>query len=85
MLLGAMAMDGSYETKLMRLIIGFLHVTALEQISQGRHGTHFHNLSAEVRQKMQDDLALAVLAIAEQLSESAFELANGVPPIGTIH
>jgi len=72
-----MALERSYETKLLRLLIGLVHVSVVEQLSLTRHAKPFHTLTPEQKQALQEELATGALAIAEQLNEAA--LSGGVP------
>lgn len=76
---GAMALDGSYETKLMRLLIGYFHVSLTQQIALMRHGKKFEDLAPAEKTEIQDHITQSVLAVADQLSESALAT-NPLPP-----
>lgn len=47
---GAMALDGTYETKLLRILIGYFHVSLSQQLSIAHHGKKFEDLAPEESQ-----------------------------------
>ena len=74
-----MALDGTYETKLLRLLIGLLHISVTEQRALVRHSKPFHSLTAEEKLALQDQIVADALKIAEQLSEAGFSTTS--PPM----
>lgn len=68
-----MALDGTYETKLLRLVIGLMHVSVTEQLALVRYSKPFRTLTAEEKLALQDEIVANALKIAEQLSEAAFQ------------
>jgi hypothetical protein len=80
-----MALEGSYETKLLRLILGFLHISTLQQLALTRHGKPFHTLTQEEKDTLEADMVGAVSAVAHMLSEEALKGGLKPPPSGTVH
>jgi hypothetical protein len=37
-----MALDGSFESKLLRVLIGYFHVSLLQQLALSQYGKSFH-------------------------------------------
>jgi hypothetical protein len=67
-----MALEGgSYESKLLRLLIGFFHVSLLQQLSLTRHNKPFHLLTQEEKTSLENEMLAAVMNIANQVSEEA--------------
>jgi hypothetical protein len=50
---GIMALEGTYETKLLRIVIGFLHVSLLQQLALAHHGKPFHSLTQEEKNSLE--------------------------------
>lgn len=73
-----MALDGTYETQLLRILIGFLHISVSQQLALVRHGKAFEKLTPEEKEALQKDMVLSVMTIAGQLSETA--LKGGLEP-----
>jgi hypothetical protein len=78
----AMALEGTYETKLLRIVIGFLHVSLLQQLAQARHGKAFHTLTQEEKTNLETGMIDAVAYVAQLLSEEALQ--GGLKPPETI-
>lgn len=76
-----MAMDGSYETKLLRILIGYLHVSVLHQLAQMRHGKPFPLLAPEEQIALETELASAAGRVAHALSEESLKGDLQVPPM----
>jgi hypothetical protein len=66
-----MALDGSYEAKLLRLLVGFFHVSLLQQLAVSRHGKPFDLLTQEEKDALEKDMLAAVMNVAQQVSEQA--------------
>jgi len=66
-----MALDGTYETKLLRMLIGYLHVSILQQVALVQYGKGFHLLTLEERTKLENELVQAVFHVAHQVSDEA--------------
>jgi hypothetical protein len=64
-----MALDGTYETKLLRILIGFFHVSTLQSLAITRHGKPFHSLTQEEKITLENEMVAAVGQIAQGLSE----------------
>lgn len=63
----------SYESKLLRIIIGFLHISLSQQLALTRHGKAFELLSQAEKDTLQNDMIGAVRAVARQVGEEAIE------------
>jgi hypothetical protein len=74
-----MALDGSYEAKLLRVLIGFFHVSLLQQLALTRHNKPFHLLTQEEKDTLEKDMLAAVMNVAHQVSEQAL-LGDLKPP-----
>jgi hypothetical protein len=68
-----MALDGTYETKLLRIVIGYLHVSLLQQIALTRHGKPFHSLDPQEKTTLEADMVAAVGHVAHQLTEETLK------------
>jgi hypothetical protein len=68
---GAMALDGSYEAKLLRVLIGYFHVSVLQQTALSLHGKPFHSLGQEEKNSLETDVLAAVMKVAHQLTDEA--------------
>jgi len=82
-----MDIQGSYETKLLRIIIGFLHVSLSQQLALTRHGKAFESLAPEEKTTLQNDLIVSVFALARQVDEATIDgylKATDSPPAGGI-
>lgn len=66
-----MALDGSYEAKLLRMLLGYFHVSVLQQVALVRHGKGFHLLTQEEKNTLENDVIGAVFHMAHQASEAA--------------
>ena len=82
-----MDMQGSYESKLLRVLIGFLHISLSQQLALTRHGKAFETLALEEKTAIQNDMMLAVFGIAKQIDETTIDgyLKPPGPPMGKIH
>lgn len=67
----AMTLEGTYETKLLRLLIGYFHVSLLQQIAVVRFGKGFHLLSAEEKTSVENEVIAAVFQVAQQITPEA--------------
>ena len=76
-----MALDGTYETKLLRILIGYSHVAVLQQIALTRHGKPLHSLIPEDRNALEQELIGAVGLVANALSDEALKGSYIPPPI----
>lgn len=68
-----MALDGSYDVKLLRLLIGYSHVSLLQQVALIRYGKGFHLLTQEEKTILENDVVAAVLHVAHQVSDEALQ------------
>jgi hypothetical protein len=73
-----MAMDGSYETKLLRLLIGYSHIAVLEQLALVRHSKSLEKLTHEEKTALENDLIGRVGMVAHSLTD---EMLSGKLPI----
>jgi hypothetical protein len=65
--------EGTYEAKLLRIVIGFLHVSLSQQLALTRHGKPFENLTPEDKDSLQTEMINSVMTVARQLSEEALQ------------
>jgi hypothetical protein len=81
-----MDIEGTYEARLLRIIIGFLHVSLSQQLALTRHGKPFESLAQEEKDSLQTDLINSVVAVARQVSEETLQgfLKPPAPP-GPVH
>jgi hypothetical protein len=77
-----MEIESTYEAKLLRIIIGFLHISLSQQLALTRHGKPFESLSPEEKNNLQTEMTNSVMAVAQQVSEEALQgfLKPTVPP-----
>ena len=68
-----MALDGNYETKLIRILIGYFHVSLMQQLAQTEYGKSLRSLTQEEKDALANDVIGAVAEIASSLSESALK------------
>jgi hypothetical protein len=81
-----MALEGTYETKLLRIVIGFLHISLLQQLALTRHGKAFHTLTREEKNTLEADMVGAVAAVAQGLTEENLQaLQGGLPVSNKVH
>ncbi len=66
-----MALTGSYESKLLRVLIGFVHVSTLQQLALVRHGKAFHLLNPEEKHALETEMLEAVMNVATLVSPEA--------------
>jgi hypothetical protein len=71
-------LDGSYESKLLRVRIGYMHVSLLQQVALTQYGTGFHHLKQEEKNNLENDVLGAVFYIAHHLTNEA--LSRGLNP-----
>ena len=68
-----MALDGTYETKLIRILIGYFHVSLMQQLAQTEYGKSLRSLTQEEKDALANDVVAAVAEISSSLSESALK------------
>jgi hypothetical protein len=73
-----MPLTGSYESKLLRLLIGFFHVSTLQQLALVRHGKGFHLLTQDEKNALETEMLEAVMNVANLISPEA--LAGALKP-----
>jgi hypothetical protein len=56
----------SYESDLLRVLIGYFHVSLIQQFSLARHGKPFENLTQEEKDSVSNDVIGAVITMARQ-------------------
>lgn len=56
----------SYESDLLRVLIGYFHVSLIQQFSLARHGKPFENLTQEEKDKVSNDVVGAVITMGRQ-------------------
>jgi hypothetical protein len=76
-----MALDGSHESKLLRVLIGYFHVSLLHQIALTQYGKGFHLLTQEEKSKLENEVLMAVIHIAHHLTDEALSAGMKVPTI----
>ena len=76
-----MALTGSYESKLLRLLIGFFHVSTLQQLAVVRHGKAFHLLTQEEKTALETESCEAAMNVAIQFSPEALAGALKTPSV----
>ena len=64
-----MEFEETYATSLLRLIIGFLHISLSQQLALARHGKAFESLSQAEKDTLANDMVNAVMTIARQVNE----------------
>ena len=74
-----MALDGSYESKLLRVLIGYFHLSLLQQVSLTQHGKGFHLLAQDEKNKVENEVLGAVFHIAHHLTDDVL-FAGMTPP-----
>lgn len=75
-----MPLEGSYETKLLRILIGFFHVSTLQTLAITRHGKHFHLLTPEEKLALESEMVAAVVQVAGNLDEKTLTAEWKPPP-----
>lgn len=73
-----MALDGSYETTLLRVFIGYFHVSLLLQVALTQYGKGFHLLNQEEKNKLENEVPGTVFHIAHHLTDEA--VSEGLNP-----
>jgi hypothetical protein len=61
-----MPFDESNEAKLLRLLIGYFHVSLANQLALLRHSSSFETLDPSQKDSIANDMLAAVAAIAKQ-------------------
>lgn len=75
-----MALDGTYETKLLRLLIGHFHASQMETRAMIRYEKPLHKLTQEERGILENELVADVVRIAESISEEKLTTTLVAPP-----
>jgi hypothetical protein len=73
-----MALDGNRESKLLRVLVGYVHVSLLQQASLAQHGKGFHMLAQDEKNKLENEVLGAVFHIAHHLTDDV--LSAGMTP-----
>lgn len=73
-----MALDGSFESKLLRVLIGYMHVSVLQQLALTQYGKAFHLLKPDEKNKLENQVLMSVFHIAHHLTDDA--LSGGLTP-----
>jgi hypothetical protein len=68
-----MEKERSYESSLLRVIIGYLHVSLSEQLAETLYGKPHHTLSETEKEFVQSKVIHSVMALARQVGEEAIE------------
>jgi hypothetical protein len=66
-----MALDGSYESTLLRVLIGYFRVSLLQQVALTQYGKGFHLLNQEEKNKLENEVLGTVFHIAHHLTDEA--------------
>jgi len=72
--------EGSYEAKLLRTIIGFLHISLSQQLALTRHGKPFEHLTQEEKDALQAEMINSVATVARQVNEETLRAFLKPPP-----
>jgi hypothetical protein len=79
----------SHEINLLRLLIGYFHMSLTEQVALIRHGKGFHTLTQPEKDKLQAETIQSVLAIARSADASALagllRMPSPQPPFGKVN
>ena len=73
-----MALDGSFESKLLRVLIGYMHVSVLQQLALAHYGKAFHLLNQEEKNNLENQVLVSEFRIAHHLTDDA--LSGGLTP-----
>jgi len=73
-----MALDGSYESKPLRVLIGYFHVSILQQVSLTQYGKAYQSLDQDEKNKLESEVIGAVFHIAHHLTDDV--LSAGIKP-----
>jgi len=76
-----MALDGSYESKLLRVLIGYFHVSILQQVALTQYGKAYQLLSQEEKNKLENEVIGLVFHIAHHLTDDVLSTGMKVPTI----
>jgi hypothetical protein len=66
-----MALHGSYETALLRGLIGYFHVSLLPQVALTQYGKGFHLPNRAEKNKLENEVVGTVFHIAHHLTDEA--------------
>jgi hypothetical protein len=79
----------SYESDLLRVLIGYFHVSLIQQFSLTRHEKSFENLTQEEKDKVSNDVIGAVITMARQatpeLLKKFWKEPNAPPKMGPVN
>jgi len=76
----AMDNDAKYDTNLLRVIIGFLHVSLSQQLALMRHGKAFELLTKAEKNVLQSEMINSVMTVARQVGEEELQGFLKPPP-----
>lgn len=76
-----MALDGTYETKLLRLLIGHFHVSQMDLRARLHYEKPLSKLTPDERKTLEDELVDQVVWIAESISEEKLKATLVAPPL----
>jgi hypothetical protein len=62
-------------------LIGYFHVSLLQQIALTQYGKGFHLLTQEEKSKLENEVLMAVFHIAHHLTDEALSAVMKVPTI----
>ena len=82
-----MEIDESHEAKLLRLLIGYFHVSLLNQLSLARYAKMFDQLEEQDKQGLQNVLLAGVASVAQSVTPGFVEkiLSSLPPPSPILH
>ncbi len=73
-------MDESHEAQLLRLLIGYFHVSLLQQLSVIRHSKSFELLDQPDKDALSNDMVAAVASVSKSVTpETVQALLSSVP------
>ncbi len=75
-----MALDGTYETKLLRLLIGHFLVSQMEMRARLHYEKPLNKLTPDERKTLTNTLVAQVVEIAESISEEKLTTTRGALP-----
>ncbi|MCU1331134.1 MAG: hypothetical protein JWM08_126 [Candidatus Angelobacter sp.] len=73
----------SYESDLLRVLIGYFHVSLLQQLALARHGKPFETLIQAEKDALENDMIGAVVGVARLVTPEQvkkFWQQPGIPP-----
>jgi hypothetical protein len=79
----------SYESDLLRVLIGYFHVSLLQQLALARHGKAFEGLIQAEKDTLSNDAVAAVLSVARLMTpeqmKKIWQQSDAPPKMGPIN